>query len=84
VVKVDQTPPRQGSQIKTSLAESVMTNDKHRRYANYAARCLSMGVAENDPSTSAFHREMALEWLKLADGVLHPTEGAKFTDSLRT
>jgi hypothetical protein len=43
-----------------------------------------MGVAENDPSTSAFHREMALEWLKLADGVLHPTEGAKFTDSLRT
>jgi hypothetical protein len=61
-----------------------MTNDKHRQYANYAAHCLTMGIAENDPDTSALHREMALEWLKLADGVLHPKESDKFTESLRT
>jgi hypothetical protein len=58
-----------------------MTNDKHRQYANYAAHCLTMGVTEDDPDTSALHREMALEWLRLADGVLHPEGGAVLTPS---
>jgi hypothetical protein len=49
-----------------------MTNDKHRKYANFAARCLTLGVAANDPDTSDIHREMALEWLILADAILHP------------
>jgi hypothetical protein len=51
-----------------------MTNDKHRQYANYAAHCLTMGIAADDPDTRDIQREMAFEWLKLADAVLHPTD----------
>jgi hypothetical protein len=49
-----------------------LTNDKHKEYARYAAHCLNMmGVAE-DRDARSIQREMAAEWLKLADAVLHP------------
>jgi hypothetical protein len=49
-----------------------LTNDKHKEYTRYAAHCLNMmGVAE-DRDARSIQREMAAEWLKLADAVLHP------------
>ena len=48
------------------------TNDKHRDYARYAYHCL-MSADASDQNTCGIQREMALEWLKLADAVLHPT-----------
>jgi hypothetical protein len=33
-----------------------------------------MGRVAGDPDTSDIQREMALEWLKLADAALHPTD----------
>jgi hypothetical protein len=49
-----------------------LTNDKHKEYARYAAHCLDMVTVTKDPDSRSVHREMAAEWLKLADAVLHP------------
>jgi len=43
--------------------------DKHREYARYAAHCLNMVAAAPDQESRAIQREMAAEWLKLADSV---------------
>jgi hypothetical protein len=52
---------------------AIPNNDKHKQYANYAAHCLTSGIgAAASPDFQAIQREMALEWLKLADAALHP------------
>ena len=45
--------------------------EKHREYSRYAAHCLHMVTAAKDQGERAIQREMAAEWLKLADVVLH-------------
>jgi hypothetical protein len=55
---------------------AIPNNDKHKQYANYAAHCLTMGIAADDPVTRDIQRKMALEWLTLADAVLRSTDGA--------
>ena len=47
-------------------------SDKHKKYARYAAHCLEIVPATADQEFCNIQREMALEWLKLADAVLHP------------
>jgi hypothetical protein len=49
-----------------------LKNAKHKDYARYAAYCLDMlgSTSEHD----AIHREMAAEWIKLADANRHPLE----------
>jgi hypothetical protein len=49
-----------------------LTNDKHKEYARYAAHCLNIVPTTKDQDDRAINREMAAEWLKLADAVLHP------------
>ena len=47
-----------------------MTGPKHAKrklYAHYAAHCLHMVTAAKDQDSRAIQREMAAEWLKLAD-----------------
>jgi hypothetical protein len=51
---------------------AISKNDKHKEYAHYAAHCLEMVPAAPDQEFSAIQREMAAEWLKLADAALHP------------
>jgi hypothetical protein len=51
---------------------AIPNSDKHKQYANYAAHCLTMGTGAAEPKTRDIQREMALEWLKLADAILHP------------
>jgi hypothetical protein len=50
---------------------TVPKNDKHKDYARYAAHCLdvSPGINQDD---EAIYREMAAEWIKLAEAVLNP------------
>jgi hypothetical protein len=50
----------------------VVSNNNHRKYARYAAHCLEIVPA--DAEFLATQREMATEWLKLAENVLHPLE----------
>jgi hypothetical protein len=47
-------------------------NSKHKEYVRYAAHCLEMVPAVTDQEYRSVQREMAVEWLKLADGILHP------------
>jgi hypothetical protein len=44
--------------------------DKHTQYARYAAHCLNMMNAPNSQDDRSVRREMAAEWLKLADAIL--------------
>jgi hypothetical protein len=47
-------------------------NDKHKDYARYAAHCLNMVPATRDQDARAINHEMAAEWAKLAEALLHP------------
>jgi hypothetical protein len=47
-------------------------NGKHKEYTRYAAHCLEMVPVVPDKEYCTIQREMAVEWLKLADGILHP------------
>jgi hypothetical protein len=50
---------------------------KHKEYARYAEHCLQMVPKAADQKYRAIQREMAAEWLKLADGVLQPLKRQK-------
>lgn len=50
----------------------IPANDKHKAYAHYAAHCLYLMTAATDPDSHAIQREMAAEWLKLADAIRYP------------
>ncbi len=51
---------------------TIPTNDKHKEYARYAARCLAMVTEAKDQESRTMEREMAAEWLRLADAALKP------------
>ena len=53
---------------------ALAKNGKHKDYTRYAAHCLSMVTAARDEESRAIQREMAAEWLRLAEAVLHPTK----------
>jgi hypothetical protein len=55
---------------------AIPTNDKPKDYAHYAAHCLYLETAAADPDSRAIQREMAAEWLKLADAIRYPLESA--------
>jgi hypothetical protein len=50
---------------------AIPKNNKHKEYARYAEHCLKMVPAALDQEYRALQREMAAEWLKLADAVRH-------------
>jgi hypothetical protein len=47
-------------------------NEKRKQYAHYDAHCMYLVSAATDPDARTISREMAVEWLKLADAVLQP------------
>jgi hypothetical protein len=51
---------------------AVPKNDKFKDYARYAEHCLNMTAATTDQELRRVQREMALEWLRLADTVRRP------------
>jgi CheY-like chemotaxis protein len=52
----------------------VDSNDNHKKYARFAAHSLEMATVATDPDSRALQREMAIEWLKLAEAALEPGE----------
>jgi hypothetical protein len=63
-----------GLHPQRGLARGIMEpkNNKHKDYTRYAMHCLNVVPAINDQDDRAINREMAAEWLRLADAVLHP------------
>jgi hypothetical protein len=53
---------------------AIPKNDKREEYAHYAAHCLYLQTAASDADSRDIQREMAAEWLKLADAILRPLE----------
>ena len=51
---------------------AVPRNSKHKDYTRYAAHCLEIVPATKDQDARAINREMAAEWLRLADVIAHP------------
>jgi hypothetical protein len=51
---------------------AILKNDKHKDYSRYAAHCLNAVTTTRNQDARAINREMAAEWLRLADAVLHP------------
>lgn len=49
---------------------AIRKNEKQKRYARYAVHCLNIVTIARDQDTRAIQREMAAEWLKLADAAV--------------
>jgi hypothetical protein len=49
---------------------AILKNDKYKEYARFAAHCLEMVTRTRDQESRSIQREMAAEWLKLADAIL--------------
>jgi hypothetical protein len=48
---------------------AISNKDKHKEYVRYAAHCLGMVPAPTDQDAGIIQREMAAEWLRLADDI---------------
>ena len=55
---------------------TVPKDDKLKDYARYAEHCLNMVASTRDQELRCAQREMAAEWLRLAEAVRRPR---KFT-----
>jgi hypothetical protein len=51
---------------------TVPKNDKFKDYAGYAEQCLNVVAATRDQESRSIQREMAAEWLRLADTLRRP------------
>jgi hypothetical protein len=47
-------------------------NDTYKDYARYAEHCLKIVAAMTDQESRRIQREMAAEWLRLADAIRRP------------
>jgi hypothetical protein len=56
---------------------AISKNDKHKEYARYAVHCLDTVPKIPDREYRAIQREMAAEWIKLADAILRPPKVTK-------
>jgi hypothetical protein len=53
---------------------AIVKNDKHKEYTRFAAHCLKMVTIARDQESRSIQREMAGEWLQLADAVRRPSK----------
>ena len=55
----------------------VPESDKHKDYVRYGEHCLNVVPATTDQELRSIQREMAAEWLRLADTIRHPLKPMK-------
>jgi hypothetical protein len=51
---------------------TVPEDDTYKDYVRYAEHCLNMVAATTDQESRSVRREMAAEWLRLADAIRRP------------
>jgi hypothetical protein len=56
------------------MQEVILNKDKHKEYTRFATHCLEMVAWTRDQATRGIQREMATEWLRLADAMLPPSK----------
>jgi hypothetical protein len=55
----------------------VPKNNKFKDYAPYAEYCLNRMPTTTDQELRSIQREMAVEWLRLADAIRRPPKSSK-------
>jgi hypothetical protein len=60
--------PRSRSVVQGGVM-AILEIDKHKEYVRYAEHCLKTATVITDQKSRAVLREMAAEWLKIADAV---------------
>ena len=53
---------------------AIPKGEKHKEYTRYAAHCLNMLTITKDRESRTIQREMAVEWMRLADVVRRPSK----------
>jgi hypothetical protein len=53
---------------------AIPKGEKHKEYARYAAHCLDMLTITKDQESRTVQRQMAAEWMRLADVVRRPSK----------
>ena len=56
---------------------AIPKNNKHKDYARYAAHCLNLVPSTKNQNDRAINREMAAEWLSLAEAIPRPLKPRK-------
>jgi hypothetical protein len=83
VIHFAQTRPELAAQVSRAVGSSperimvIRKNDKHKEYAGYAEHCLQIVPKVPDQEYQAIQREMAAEWIRLAETVLRPLDPTK-------
>jgi hypothetical protein len=63
---------RQICRLNSLVRLGIMTrpkNDKYKDYVRYAENCLNMETGTTDQESRSIQREMAVEWLRLAEAL---------------
>ena len=55
---------------------TILNKDKHKEYVRFARHCLETSASTKDQETRRVEREMAAEWLTLADACAIQKVGA--------
>jgi hypothetical protein len=55
----------------------IQKNNKHKDYVRYAEHCLNLVSSTKGQDDRGINREMAAEWLRLADAIAHPPKPMK-------
>jgi hypothetical protein len=75
MVNFEQTHPSNVPRFSPPAGQSateimaILNIDKHKEYARYAAHCLGMVPAATEQEARVIQREMAAEWLRLAEDI---------------
>ena len=56
---------------------AIPKNGKRKEYVRYAEQCLHMVTVAKDQDDRSIQREMAAEWIRLADAILRPPKPTK-------
>ena len=56
---------------------AIPKNNTHKAYVRYAEHCLNMVTVAKDQDDRSIQREMAAEWIKLADATLQRPKPTK-------
>jgi hypothetical protein len=61
----------------TGKTMAVSKRDKRKEYSRYAVHCLNLVTEIKSQDDRTINREMAAEWLQLADSSVHPLKPKK-------
>jgi hypothetical protein len=56
---------------------AIPKNNTYKDYVRYAEHCLNMVTIAKDQDSRSIQREMAAEWINLADAILQPPKPTK-------